>query len=427
MKTTTAFVKTAKKLLPLFLIMALAACTNIGKDVLYKQVSIINGQVDHCDSCNVKLEYYDHAQLKDVDIMSITVRKGRFAFKVAEDTLPGPGVYTITLVLNESNPYRDNRFKDIPSHIYLPADTISMTIDPDGTPGSKVYPYPKSSSGLSYTDIRSTAPIQKQLNFYYQQRDSMDLKFRIYEDSRKALFSQAIEEGNKKEMDRWADTLNNFFATGGLYRPKAADAFIRKYPGSELVPFVMLENQKQMSAAPRFRKYYLSMSPEQKNTYYGKVLDKRLARWEKKNTAYAKYIIGAEITYLAGKTPDGRKLDAEKIFRKNKLTLVDFWASWCDSCRLRSPAYRKLYGSYKGKGFEIIGVSLDVNVGTWQRAIQEDKLGWYQLSDLKENHGDILRFRLKSIPANIVMNQEGKIVAANVSPKELESLLLEKL
>lgn len=427
MKTIDVLIKTAEKLFPLLIIMALAACTNIGKDVFSKQVSTINGQVDHCDSCLVELGYYDPAQLKDVNIMSATVRKGRFAFKVAEDSLPGPGVYTITLVLNEANPYRDMRFKDISSHIYLPADTISMTIDPDGTPGSKVYPYPKSNSGLGYTDIRSTAPVQKQLDFYYRQRDSMDFKFRTYKDLRKAFFSQAIESSNKKEMDKWADTLNHFFATGGLYRPKAADVFIKKYPDSELVPYVMLDNQKEMSAAPRFRKNYLSMSPEQKNTYYGKVLDKRLARWEKKNTAYAKYIIGAGITYLAGKTPEGRKLDAEKIFRKNKLTLVDFWASWCDSCRLRTPSYRKLYDSYKGKGFEIIGVSLDVNVGAWQRAIQEDKMGWYQLSDLKENHGDILRFRLKNIPANIVLNQEGKIVAANVSPKELESLLLEKL
>ena len=264
MKTATTIIKTAKKIFPLFLIITFASCTNIEKDVFSKEVAIINGQVDHCDSCRIELGYYDHAQLKDVNIMSATVQKGRFAFKVAEDSLPGAGVYTITLVLNESSPYRNNRFKDISSHIYLPADSISMTIDPDGTPGSKVYPYPKSSSGLSYTDIRSTASVQKKLDFYYRQRDSMDFKFRTYKDLRKAFFSQAIESSNKKEMDKWADTLNNFFATGGLYRPKAADIFIKRYPASELVPYVMLDNQKVMSAAPRFRKYYRDMSVEQK-------------------------------------------------------------------------------------------------------------------------------------------------------------------
>ena len=107
--------------------------------------------------------------------------------------------------------------------------------------------------------------------------------------------------------------------------------------------------------------------------------------------------------------------------------MVDFWASWCDSCRLRTPVYRQLYTTYKGKGFEIISVSLDVNAGDWQKAIQQDKMNWYQQSDLKENNGDIKRFRLQGIPANILMNQEGKIVAANVTPEQLREKLKTQL
>lgn len=255
----------------------------------------------------------------------------------------------------------------------------------------------------------------------------MDVKFHNYENLRKAFFSQAVERGNKREMDKWADTLNNFFATGGLYRPQAADVFIRKFPSSLLVPYVMLDNQKEMSAAPRFRKYYRAMSPQQLNTKEAKVLDKRLARWEKRNTSYAKYMVGAEITYLTGKTPQGQKLDAGVIFKENKLTLVDFWASWCDSCRMRTPAYRQRYQNFKGKGFEIIGVSLDVNGGAWQKAIDQEKIDWHHLFDMKENRGDLLRFRLRGIPANILMNEQGKIVAVDISPEKLKEKLQKQL
>lgn len=416
------FLVAMKKLLFWVLLFGLAACGGS-----YKQVTVISGEVENCEDCQVVLRYYDHGQLKDLTLKTGRVQQGKFAWAIAADSLPGPGVYQVRLTFNQEHPLKQPRFSGFEVPVYLPADSVRLVLDPAGSPGKKAYPYPKASSHLNFADIQSSAPLQKDLEFYFRQRDSMDVKFDNYKNLRKAFFSQAVESGNKREMDKWADTLNNFFATGGLYRPQAADVFIRKLPSSLLVPYVMLDNQKEMSAAPRFRKYYRAMSPQQLNTFEAKVLDKRLARWEKRNTSYAKYIVGAEITYLTGKTPQGQKLDAGKIFKENKLTLVDFWASWCDSCRMRTPAYRQLYQNYKGKGFEIIGVSLDVNGGAWQKAIDQEKMDWRHLSDMKENYGDISRFRLRGIPANILMNQQGKIVAVDISPEKLKEKLQKQL
>ena len=413
---------TQRIILFLFLLVGLTAC-----DKIFKKKSIINGVVQNCNNCTVYLKYYDYAQMEELSLKTIKVQEGKFSFVIDQDSMPRPGVYAVTMELNEENLYRHKSLKAISPHIYLPADTVNLIMNPAGLPQKKSYPYPNSSSSLSLADIKSTSSEQSELNFYLRMRDSMDVKFDNYKNLRTAFFNQAIESGNKQEVDKWADTLNNFFAVGGQYRPKAADVFIRKYPNSKLATYALLDNHGYMSAAPRFRKYYQAMSQEQQTSYDGQVLDKRLASWERRNTKFAQHIIGAEITYLTGRTPQGDTLQESNIFKKNKLTLVDFWASWCDSCRLRTPAYRQLYKTYQGKGFEIISVSLDVNAGDWQKAIRQDQMNWYQISDLKENNGDIKRFRLRGIPANILMNQEGKIVAADVTPEQLQAKLKEQL
>ena len=74
---------------------------------------------------------------------------------------------------------------------------------------------------------------------------------------------------------------------------------------------------------------------------------------------------------------------------KDKLVLIDFWASWCGPCRRENPnlvdAYRK-YNKTKfkdGNGFEIYSLSLDKNKDAWVKAINQDQLFWeFHVSDL---------------------------------------------
>ena len=58
--------------------------------------------------------------------------------------------------------------------------------------------------------------------------------------------------------------------------------------------------------------------------------------------------------------PEGEQITLSKI--KGKVTIVDFWASWCKPCRIENPNLVKLYDTYHSKGLEIISVSL----GTWR-------------------------------------------------------------
>lgn len=113
---------------------------------------------------------------------------------------------------------------------------------------------------------------------------------------------------------------------------------------------------------------------------------------------------------------------------RGKYVLVDFWASWCMPCRKENPNLVRIYNDYKNKGFEILGVSLDNNPGSWMRAIEEDKLPWTNISDLKAWSSNlVIDYRIKAIPSSVVLDPEGKILAKNLRSAELEALLKKTL
>jgi peroxiredoxin len=111
---------------------------------------------------------------------------------------------------------------------------------------------------------------------------------------------------------------------------------------------------------------------------------------------------------------------------KGKYLLIDFWASWCTPCRVENPNVVKLYNDYKDKGFEIIGVSFDEKRENWINAIHKDNLTWPHVSDLKgwsSAAGKL--YGINSIPATVLIDPEGTIVAKNLRGDALRQKLEE--
>lgn len=124
-------------------------------------------------------------------------------------------------------------------------------------------------------------------------------------------------------------------------------------------------------------------------------------------------------------TPDNKMVGISDY--KGTITLVDFWASWCGPCRKENPNIVAQYNKYKDKGFDVLGISLDDNPGSWLKAIDDDKLEWTQISDLKAWSSDLIDlYAITAIPTSFILDENGLIIAKNLRGNDLGDFLKAK-
>lgn len=112
---------------------------------------------------------------------------------------------------------------------------------------------------------------------------------------------------------------------------------------------------------------------------------------------------------------------------RGNYVLLDFWAAWCPPCRAENPNLVAAFNKYKSKGFLIYQVSLDKTRDAWLKGIEDDGLGsWIHVSDLGYwNSSVVPLYRLESIPANFLLDREGRIIASNLRGDALQRKLEE--
>lgn len=129
-------------------------------------------------------------------------------------------------------------------------------------------------------------------------------------------------------------------------------------------------------------------------------------------------------------TADGGQLSLKSVIENpaNKYVLLDFWASWCGPCMGEVPALKETYAAYHDKGFEIFGVSLDNNKERWTGAVESNGMNWIHVSDLQGwQNAAAADYGVRSIPANFLIDAEGKIVATGLRGDELKAKVAELL
>lgn len=170
---------------------------------------------------------------------------------------------------------------------------------------------------------------------------------------------------------------------------------------------------------PEVKKLYESFSKEMKETPAGKQIKEII---EMSNAT----AIGSKAPGFSGPTPSGKTLSLEDAM--GKITLVDFWASWCRPCRAENPNIVEVYKKYHDQGLNIIQVSLDKQKEKWIGAIEKDGLVWSHISHLKFWQDPIAKkYNVRAIPAAFLLDENGVIIAKDLRGQDLEDKVAELL
>ncbi len=105
-----------------------------------------------------------------------------------------------------------------------------------------------------------------------------------------------------------------------------------------------------------------------------------------------------------------------------KVILLSFWSAAAGNSNALNADLKDLYAKYREQGFEIFQVALDSSKATWINAVQEQKLPWISVCDLRGNNSpSIGEYNIQKLPANYLIDRSGQIIGKDLSSEQLES------
>jgi peroxiredoxin len=144
---------------------------------------------------------------------------------------------------------------------------------------------------------------------------------------------------------------------------------------------------------------------------------------EQKNVKLNNLIAQSAVNSPNIKLPDASGIERDLWSLHGKCVLLHFWSAKDRTSRIQNEVLVELYAKFKHKGFEIYMVSVDDDMTAWKNAIAEDQLTWINVGDMKGSISALLNYNVRSVPANYLLDKEGKIIGKNLKGPELNAAL----
>jgi peroxiredoxin len=249
-------------------------------------------------------------------------------------------------------------------------------------------------------------------------------KMMVFQQKNMPVMQAAQQKNDTVTMNR----LNKEFMGIQKETVAANEKYITDSPKSFLSILLVEGMFNQQSDAAKITAFYDALDSDIKATKPGKRVAKKIAELKKYKDSQKKTEVGQIAPDFSAKNPEGKIVSLKQSL--GKLTIIDFWASWCRPCREGNPAMVALYNEYHPKGLNIIGVSLDKEGAAkeWKDAIAKDQLAWIHVSNLKFWDEPISKlYAIQSIPTAYLLDANGRIIAKDLQGEALKKKVAELL
>lgn len=332
------------------------------------------------DGQQVYLQTIDSVWKSNVSIDTANVVDGQFVFK----GLAKEGA-TIHFLVLENAPQKMKR----PVLVIVEPGDIEVTLD-------------------SISTVKGT-PMNNDYQAYQAKYQSIGTEMTALREKAKVDTTVVLQKELEKQLEEKRDKIVD-----------ATYDFVKDNIGSQVGAF-LFSNNYYLFSLDRQKELLAGIQPKYKT-------NTRIERIEKSVQSQDLTSEGKMFTDVKAKTPDGKDAALSDYAGKGKYVLVDFWASWCGPCRAEMPKLVEMYKEFKGKDFEIVGLSLDRDGEAWKKGIKDLGITWPQISDLKFWDSVFAStYGVSSIPHLMIIDKDGKIlergISADKAKEKLEELL----
>ena len=265
-------------------------------------------------------------------------------------------------------------------------------------------------------DITSIEPVEYKVtgSASHDVYDKLSVLVEPY-DERLRFLQGEIRKADEDEDEVLLERLRKQEAEVTALKRESIKELVKEFPGKTVSVFIAQRQLTHGTGPEELREIFNMFDPSLRGTSYYDAFETSLLALER-------VAIGNPAVDFTLENTDGQKVSLSDF--RGQVVLISFWASWCPYCRVENPNLVRVYEKFGNDNFEVLGVSLDRTKDAWLQGIEEDGLEWVHVSDLQGwRSGPAAEYAVRSIPQNVLIDQNGTIIARNLKYFELEEKL----